>query len=283
MFQRIAAKFFWDFYDYLGRLILANILMSLAIMGLATGLVILLYPVYVSLGRPPIILAIGAGLFVILALPLPAAGISSFLSRITEDKEPEVRDILQGLRLHYWPLVKLTAVFVLLFEALLVNILFYLSARRVPSSLKLVSMIISGLCVWIFLYLGAMMLYAYPLAVHQKVGMKKIIIRSFVLVLDNLGVTLLALILVLGILGLGLVTKGAAFLILNLALIGSLANSLYVNVMEKYEIRETQNEKQEASSPMPASWKEIKDQEFIEDRHQRYRRKLRDILKPWEY
>jgi len=284
MFGRIFAKFFWDAYDYLGRLILANILFSLILLGLTAALTALFYPLYAGLNKPTLILALGTGLLAILALPFPAAGFCHFLSLITEEKEPEFRDFTKGLMIFYWPLVKLTALFVLLFEILGLNIFFYLSARAIPPSLKIVSAIIPGICAWIVLYLLAMMLYAYPLTVHQKkVGMKKILIRSFLLVLDNIGVTLLTMIVFLGLVGMGLVTKGAAFFILNLALVASLSNSLYVNVMEKYELREAKKKAQTDSSAPPASWKDIKPREFIEDRHKRYRRTLKDILKPWEY
>ena len=79
-----------------------------------------------------------------------------------------------------------------------------------------------------------------------------------------------------------LVTKGVTFFILNLALTASLSNSLYENVMEKYELREAEKKAKEEDSKA-TSWKEIKTKEFIEDRHKRYRRTLKDILKPWEY
>jgi uncharacterized membrane protein YesL len=283
MFGRIFAKFFWDAYDYLGRLILANILFSLILLGFTAALTALLYPLYAALNKPTLILALGTGLLTILAIPFPAAGFCHFLSLITEEKEPEFRDFIKGIKLLYWPLVKMTGVFVLLLELLGLNIFFYLGAREIPPSLKIVSAVISGICVWIVLYLFAMMLYAYPLTVHQKVGMKKILIRSFILVLDNIGVTILTLIVFLGLVGMGLVTKGAAFFILNLALVASLSNSLYVNVMEKYELREAKKKAQTDSSAPPASWKDIKPREFIEDRHKRYRRTLKDILKPWEY
>jgi len=283
MFGRIFAKFFWDAYDYLGRLILANILFSLIILGLTSALTALLYPLYAGLNKPNILLILGSGLLTILALPFPAAGFCHFLSLITEEKEPEFHDFIKGVKIHYLPLVKLTALFVLLFEILGLNIFFYLGVRVIPPLLKIVSAVISGVCVWIFLYLFAMMLYAYPLAVHQKVGIKKILTRSFILVLDNIGVTVLTLTVFVGLVGMGLVTKGAAFFILNLAFGASLSNSAYVNVMEKYELRDAEKKAQEDSSAPPASWKDLRPREFIEDRHKRYRRTLKDILKPWEY
>jgi len=283
MFGRIFAKSFWDAYDYLGRLILANILFSLILLGLTAALTAFLYPLYAGLNKPPLILALGTGLLAILAIPFPAAGFLYFLSLITEEKEPEFRDFIKGLKILYWPLVKMTAVFVFLLGILSLNIFFYLGVREIPPFLKIISAVISGLCVWIVLYLFSMMLYAFPLAVHQKVGVRKILIRSFILVLDNIGVTILTLIVFLGIMGMGFVTKGAAFFILNLALVASLSNSLYVNVMEKYELREAEKKTQEDSSTPPASWKDLRPKEFIEDRHKRYRRTLKDILKPWEY
>ncbi len=144
-------------------------------------------------------------------------------------------------------------------------------------------MVIVGLCFWIFLYLAAMMLYAYPLYVHQRVGMKKNFIRSFILVMDNLGVSVLALLLLLGFWGLGFMTRGVLIFLLNLAMTAALCNSLYVNVMEKYEAKEAAKNQDESLESRPASWKDIKHEEFIHDRHKRYQRTLKDILKPWEY
>lgn len=283
MFGRIFAKFFWDTYDYLGRLIAANIVFCLIMMGITVGLGTILYPFYQAMDRPVILLAFGIGIIVIITLPFPAAGFLYFLSLISQDREPEFRDFFKGLRESYWPLLKLSFIFVMVFELLGVNIIFYLNGRIVPSSLRIPTLVISGLCVWIFLYLFAMMLYAFPLVVYQKAGTKKALFRSFLLVTDNIGVTILALSLLAGIVGLGFVTRGMTFFVLNLALTASLANSLYENVMKKYEGRETQHQSEQESSEKPRSWKDIKDKAFIEDRHDRYRRTLKDILKPWEY
>jgi uncharacterized membrane protein YesL len=283
MFGRIFAKFFWDTYDYLGRLIIANILFCLIMLGIAAALGTVLYPFYQAMDRPVFLLAFGIGLIAIFTLPFPAAGFLYFLSLISQEREPEFRDFFKGLKDSYWPIFKLSLVFVTAFELLGVNIIFYLNPSIIPSSLKIFTLIISGLCVWIFLYLFAMMLYAFPLLVYQKSGIWKTLFRSFLLVTDNIGVTILALLLLGGILGLGMVTRGMTFFVLNLALTASLANSLYENVMKKYEASEGEKRTERQSGEKHSSWKDIKDKEFIDDRHDRYRRTLKDILKPWEY
>ena len=284
MFPYIFAKFFWDAYDYIGRLVLVNVISGFLMLAVAMVTMGIFYPIYAALGKSLLILAAGAGFFMILALPLPFSGMIHFLSRISEDKEPETRDFMEGVRKHYWPLIKGTAVFVILFEVLAVNIGFYITTDLLTGKLKFFTMIISGLCVWIFLYLAVMMLYAYPLLVHQGyIGIKKMLVRSFLLVMDNALVTIICVILLLGIWGLGIATKGVLIMVLNFALTASLMNSMYVNVMEKYELREVTQQEKKEEGEKPASWKEIKTDEFIEDRHKRYKRSLRDILKPWEY
>ena len=278
------AKFFWDAYDYIGKLILANIIFSFIMGGLMAAVTTVFYPIYTGMDRSLVVVAVGIGLFLIISLPFPAAGFLYFFTPVTSDKEPELRDFLKGLKRHYWPLLKITAVFVLVIELLAVNIIFYIHPSIIPHSLKMIATIISGLCLWIFLYVAVMMLYAYPLCVYQGVGIKKVFVRSFILVMDNIGVSAASFIMLIGLLGVVIITKGVAFFILAPALTASLSNSLYVNVMEKYEIREAQKEGgEEEDEPRPASWKDIKDPQFIQDRHKRYKRSLRDILKPWEY
>lgn len=283
MFGRIFLKFFWDVYDYLGRLIAANILLCLIITGLFSAIWAGGYPLYMALGKPLLLLALGIGLFLIIALPFPAAAMIHFFSLVSDEHEPEWRDFKEGLKIHYWNLVKITALFVIAFELLLLNILFYIRPHDLSPMLKIAGTVIAGLCFWIFLYLVAMMLYAFPLYVHQRVGIKKVFVRSFILVMDNLGVSLLAIVLLLGFWGLGFVTRGVLVFLLNLALTAALSNSLYVNVMEKYEEKEAAKKEDEALESRPASWKDIKHEEFIHDRHKRYQRTLKDILKPWEY
>ena len=283
MFGRIFLKFFWDAYDFIGTLILANIAFCLITTGLLAALIIIGYPLYGALGKPVVLLALGLGIFLTFAIPFPAAGFLHFLSIITEEREPEWREVITGLKTHYAPLLKVTAFFVCLLELLAVNIIFYIKPSASSHAVKLLGSIIAGLCVWIFLYLLVMMLYAYPLTVHQRVGMKKIFIRSFLLTMDNLGASILTGILALGLCGLGLITRGVAVFLLIPALTACLANSLFVNVMEKYELKEAAQKEQKMPTVQPASWKDIKHEEFIRDRHKRYQRTLKDILKPWEY
>jgi len=282
MFRRIIAKFFWDSYDYLGRLLVANIIFFLIILGLSAVFYTLFYPVYKALGSSGWLICLGVGTIAVVSLPFPASGFLYFFTRISLNKEPEFRDFLTGLRIHYKSLVKITFAFVVLLELLLINILFYIHSPFTSPILKMVSLVFCGICVWIMLYLCAMMLYAYPLVIHQGVGIKKVFFRSFVLVLDNMGITAYCIMLGLGIITLGLITKGMAFFVINMALLASLSNSLYENIMEKYEILEAgkQNSKE---TNKPSSWKQLKTRDFIEDRHKRYKRTLKDILKPWEY
>ena len=283
MFGRIFLKFFWDVYDYLGRLIVANIILCLIITGLISAIWAAGYPLYMAIGKALFLPALGIGLFLTIALPFPAAAMIHFFSLVSDEHEPEWRDFKEGLKTHYIPLLKITAVFIIAFELLFLNILFYIRPHGFAPALKMAGMVIVGLCFWIFLYLAAMMLYAYPLYVHQRVGMKKNFIRSFILVMDNLGVSVLALLLLLGFWGLGFMTRGVLIFLLNLAMTAALCNSLYVNVMEKYEAKEAAKNQDESLESRPASWKDIKHEEFIHDRHKRYQRTLKDILKPWEY
>ncbi|MBN1899901.1 hypothetical protein JW926_01080 [Candidatus Sumerlaeota bacterium] len=283
MFGRIFAKFFWDAYDYLGRLVLANILFFLIVMVIAIILGTVFYPLYYALGRPILLFGFGAALIAVFTLPFPASGFLYFLSLISEDKEPEFRDFFKGVKYRYWALFRLCLVFAAAFFILSVNVFFYLNPDIIPPSLKTVTLVISGVCVWIFFYLSAMTLYAFPLAVYQRIGIKKILFRSFLLVTDNVGVTILAVLFLTIILALGILTRGMTFFVLNIALTASLSNSLYNNVMKKYEARDAEKQKEQESERKPGSWKEIKNKEFIEDRHDRYRRTLKDILKPWEY
>jgi len=283
MFSRVFLKFFWDAYDFIGTLILANIAFCLIMTGLLATIITIGYPIYIALGKPALLMALGLGIFLSLAIPFPAAGFLHFLSIISEEREPEWREIITGLKTHYTPLIKVTAFYVCLLELLAMNIIFYIKPSVTSHAIKFLGSIIAGLCAWIFLYLLMMMLYAYPLSVHQKVGMKKIFIRSFLLTTDNLGASILTGILALGLCGLGLITRGVAVFLLVPALTACLANSLYVNVMEKYELKEAAHKEQKPQAAQPASWKDIKHEEFIKDRHKRYQRTLKDILKPWEY
>lgn len=253
MLSRTLAKFWWDTYDFLGQLVLANILSFLASC---------------------------------LIIPIPGiwAAFLYFTAQISDDREPVFADFWVGFKRYFLRSTLLTLIAVLVIGTLIVNILFYMNSAVVPSSLRIPAAIAAGFCFWLMIFALMVLLYAYPIMVTQNAGIGFTLKRAALIVLDNPLYSFAILIMLAGILVLALVTFVGPAVFLY-ALSATMANSALDNVMKKYADRQAAQKalEQPQEQRRPTSWKQIKDEEERQKKHDRYKRSIREIFKPWEY
>ncbi len=253
LLSRTFAKFWWDTYDFLGLFLLANILSFFASL---------------------------------LVIPIPGiwAAFLYFASQITDEREPEFIDFWIGFKRYFLRSALLTLICLLVIGVLIVNILFYMNSAVVPSSLRIPAAIAAGLCFWAIILVLMILVYAYPIMVTQNVGLRQTLKSAALIVLDNPLYSFMVLIMLAGILVLAVLTCVGPVVFLY-ALSATLVNSAFDNVMKKYADRQAAQKAQERPQEQRrlTSWIQIKDEEERKKKHDRYKRSIREIFKPWEY
>lgn len=253
MLSRTIAKFWWDTYDFLGQFVLANIVSFFA---------------------------------TLLVIPIPGiwAGFLYFSAQITDEKEPEFSDFWIGFKKYFVRSALLTLIGFIAIFVLVVNILFYMNSPVVPASLRIPAAIAAGLCFWAIIYVLMVLIYAYPIMVTQNVGLWMTLKRAALIVLDNPLYSFMVLAMLVSILVLAAITFVGPVVFLY-ALSATMVNSALDNVMKKYADRQAAQQAQEQPQDQqrPTSWKQIKDEEERKKKHDRYKRSIRDVFKPWEY
>lgn len=104
--------------------------------------------------------------------------------------------------------------------------------------------ILSIFWLYLLLFLGILQTYMFPLLIEQDTGIKKVIIRSFLLSIDNIGVSFVLFLVVLALCALCIVT-GVGALLLLMGVKSFFDTKTFLTVMEKYEeLPNSQKEKE---------------------------------------
>jgi len=293
LLKRLTAKFFWDSYDFLGRLVLMNLILFLLGGIIFFVLYVLGSPFYQSFESHPVRQSfIGISFWILSSFIFGGfsfSGIIYFASKITKESEPVFKDFFKGIKLFGLKSALLGFILAVIIIVLILNVIFYSSGKFLPPSMKFIGMCLAGICFWGILFVFSLLMFSFPVLVTQNVSLKKNFLRSLLLTLDNPFLVLYAIGIFVILFFISWITKGVGLFIFFISFTGVLMNSLLDNALLKYKIRE-EREAKNATVPQEkketfTSWKQIKQtQEEKEEKEiDRYKRSLRDILKPWEY
>jgi len=272
--RNVFYKWFWDTYDNLGKVILGNVVWFILCLPTFFGLFGLLFqPSGKQLNLFPYLMLLIPSL--LLSAPI-TAGLFHLTYIFVQEREAEFKELFIGFKKYFKKSVVIALILAAIIGLLVVNIQFY--ATRAPA-LKFIGVIFAGLGLWGMVFIGLLLVYLFPILVQQDGGLGKIFKRAALLVLDNIGYTLVVAILAMVVsLGLTIFTVGLVFLMMSL--ISILLNNALTEVLKKYEKREVKKEEKPAK---PTSWKEIREKEEEEVEEEKPRRRgWRDIFRPWE-
>lgn len=192
-------KWFWNTYDYVGTLIVVNVLWVVCALPLFT-------------------------------LPASMAGLFHVTSRIADYQDVSIRDFFTGMRTHYWRSVRLCGIYGICFIVLSVNLIFYL---RAESPWPWVSAILSGGMLWALLLVTLTGIVTFPLLIRSNDSIRSIIRTGFILVFDNIWFTGVLFISGAGVIMLGMVT-GAGLLFGAVSAVGVLFSTGFRELQKKY-------------------------------------------------
>lgn len=269
---------FWDTYDYLGRLILANLIVFAILLAI-------MFPIFVlfsSIIENEIVLWIICTLVLLIVAAPVMAALLHFVHFIGEETEPQMNEMWIGGKKYFWRSIKLVFIFILAIFIMLVSIWFYGSGNFLPPSFEYIGLALAGLIFWLLIILFLLSIYPFPLMVNQDIGIKKILKRSGLLFIDNASFTIGVFIVIACFIVLSIITVvGPILFMFSFAAIA--LNSTYCTLMEKYEEREA-TESAKNQPLQKTSWKQTIEQDAdIHTYKKRRKRSIREIFKPWEY
>lgn len=156
-------RFFWNSYDHLGLLVLANLL-------------------WVALSIP------------VVTAPAATAALFHVARRIANQEDVSVRDFLAGFRLHFFPALKIGAFDAVTGVLLWINFDFY---AHLGGRAALVGALLAAAMIWIAAFLVFMHAHVFALVVEGERSLRVTLRRAALLTLDNpaftFGITLQAL------------------------------------------------------------------------------------------
>jgi len=294
MFAKIMGGFFWDTYDNLGKVILLNLIWFLtslpALLMVYFGLTVKLPYLLMALLLIPGIAWLGAGF----------AGLFYVTQKMVDQKDIPLKDFFIGIKLYGIKSAIYTLLWVGAFSIAALNIQFYLNLASAQA--KWVGAVVAGILFWAAITSLFALQYFYPLLTRQNPSTKKLFARTFLLTLDNIGVTILSGMMTFSILVLTIIT-GIGICFFTMTLTAVFMQNLLFEVLDKYEqierLKQWEEEKKlNANQPKekPVSWHQIlpdlnkadsenssadKDQPPAPKwRHQG--RGWKDILRPWD-
>lgn len=215
---RALIRTFKDVYEFLGITIMTSlawfVLLALAAWGL-------------SLVKRLPLLAVPAGILLLIVLGPVTAAASSVMNKVVHRNEVGFADFISALRKYFGRGLGLVSVQGLIFAVIVSDFLFFL---RFPSQFVRIA---SGLWVYAFLFAAAMTSFEFPLLVEQDIGILGVLKKSALLVLDNPVYSLFILVYGILITAISIVIPPAAAL-LFIGALGLLQNRALLQLLEKY-------------------------------------------------
>lgn len=274
MFRHILLGFFWDTYDNLGHILLVNVIWFICNL---PGLMIMYLIFRSSLGINL--------LWILLCIPLfifstTTAGLFAYTKQLMELKDSSIKYLFLGMKQYYGKGLALVLIHLGIFLLIIININFYLQLR---GSMQMLGVILAGLAFWCGIFVALESLYSFAVLVQQNLSIKKTLKRSFLLVLDNLWVTIGIFIFCISFLIISLFS-GIGPILFMMSCIAMLGNNAIYEIMAKY-VKKPEPTPTLAPGEKPTSWKQILDQEKA-DQQPKWRHENRgwkDIFRPWDY
>ena len=170
-------KWFWHTYDYLGTLIVVNVLWILCALPVIT-------------------------------LPVSMAGMFHVPSRIAAIEETGLRDFFVGIRLHLWRSVRLCSIYAVCLAVLTVNTLFYI---RMIEQWSWGAAVLAGGLFWLMVFVIVTGLMTFPLLIESTEPVRVVVKKGILLIVDNMSAVAFLFMGVLAVLLLGTVTGAGLF------------------------------------------------------------------------
>ncbi len=209
---------FIDIYDNLGWVLFVSAIWF----GFAIPFMFAILP-----GQLPIFLRILLGTSVIFLGPA-TAGAYYLANRLIKRESIEWRYYFFAFKKYFLIVVALIVIFILAIVIIVVDFMFYSQIQNIAIR------ILSILWLYILIFLGVMQTYMFPLLIEQDTGIKKVIVRSFLLSIDNIGVSLVIFLLVVALSAVCIIT-GVGALLLLMGMKSFFDTKTFLSVMEKYE------------------------------------------------
>lgn len=186
-------------------------------------------PVFIASIIPEnfVIFLIATAISLILLGPISAT-IQYLLNRIVTKEDVSVAEFKIGFKKFFWRSELLTFGSVLV---LLVIVLFFTITSENP---VMVVRLLSGIWLYFALFWMLMFQYLFPFLVHQNIGLKLLLRRTFVLVMDNLLVSLI-LLLVSGLITVISIFTLVPLVIIWFSMLGLMQNFIMVELLKKYD------------------------------------------------
>lgn len=209
---------FIDVYDNLGWVLF----ISAVWFGFAIPVVFAVLP-----GNLHIILRLLLGISVIFLGPA-TAGAYYLANRLIKRESVEWRDYFFAFKKFFWRSEALILIYLLAIAIVVVDFMFYSQIQNI------IVRILSIFWLYLLLFLGILQTYMFPLLIEQDTGIKKVIIRSFLLSIDNIGVSFVMFIVVIALCAVCILT-GVGALLLLMGVKSFFDTKTFLTVMEKYE------------------------------------------------
>lgn len=264
-----AKKSFWNAYDHIGGCILLNLLwslLSLPWLGLAF-LMLAAGWTQITAGRPFLGCMMAAVSVQQLMISPVTAALWAVTARWAHYQGAAVREFFPSLKRFFGRSIGLWFLFTLVALLLAANAAFY---RQLPEKLAVPGAFAAGLMIWAYFFLCLLQVYALSFLVQEDLSIKRSLLRSAWVVLDNVWYSLFLWLLISVVLLVGLVSM-AGLLFVSVGLAGVMANTGLREILKRYE--------PEKKEERPRTWAEIRE---AGDRTDEERRGWRDLWKPWE-
>lgn len=265
MFAKMMTGFFWDSYDNLGKLLLANLLWFLCNM---PGFLVVYGVMYIPFNIFWILLFVPFILFSVTTI-----GLYYFTSLLVEQKDIGLKELFTGMKKFGARGLFYSTFFIGCMIILAVNIHFYLN---LSPGIRWIGAVLAGFAFWVSLFVSLVCQYLFPLLVRQNLPIKKLLLRSTLLVLDNFWVSIAIILTSLGLFILTALT-GVGPILFTMSLVTLWANNALYELLAKYDETPQPTLK---PGEKPTSWHQILPKEKPKWRHED--RGWKDILRPWD-
>lgn len=219
----ICKKWFWNVYDYLGTLILLNVLWLICALPIVT-------------------------------LPASMAGLFRVTTRIAAYEEVGIRDFFIGMRQGFGRMWLVCGVYGVVFGLLSVNILFY---TNLIVSWPWTGAILGGALIWLAAFVAVTGFYSFPLAAQTNEPIRRVFRDAVYLVLDNPRASVGLLLVIGSVLFVSLVT-GAGIVLGGISAIGVLCSTGFREIYRRYGTKGTALETDSAQDmEEPRNWRDL--------------------------
>lgn len=196
----IYRKWFWNVYDYLGTLMLLNVLWLVCALPIVT-------------------------------LPGCMAGLFRVTTRIAAYEEVGIKDYFIGMRQGFGRMWVVCGVYGIVFGLLGVNILFY---TNLIATWPWTGAILGGALIWVAAFVAVTGFYCFPLATQSREPILRIFRDAVYLVLDNPRASVGLLVAAIIVLGVSLVT-GAGIVLGGISAVGVLCSTGFREIGKRYD------------------------------------------------